>query len=53
MKALPRKVLPLTLFAIAVTSVCCVQPAQGFTMTLQQVGFNVVATEAEPLTCPD
>jgi hypothetical protein len=44
MKALPKKLLPLTLFAIAVTSVFCVQPAQGFTMTLQQVGSNVVAT---------
>ena len=43
MKALPKKLLPLTLFAIAVTSVFCIQPAQGFTMTLQQVGFNVVA----------
>jgi len=43
MKALPKKLLPLTLFAIAVTSVFCVQPAQGFTMTLQQVGSNVVA----------
>jgi hypothetical protein len=43
MKALPRKVLPLTLFGIAVTSAYCVQPAQGFTMTLQQVGSNVVA----------
>jgi hypothetical protein len=43
MKALLKKLLPLTLFAIAVTSVFCVQPAQGFTMTLQQVGSNVVA----------
>jgi protein with PEP-CTERM/exosortase system signal len=43
MKALPKKLLPLTLFAIAVTSLFSVQPAQGFTMTLQQVGSNVVA----------
>ena len=43
MKALPKKLLPLTLFAIAVTSVFCIQPAQAFTMTLQQVGSNVVA----------
>src|SRR5947207_14277430 len=43
MKALPKILLPPTLFAIAVTSVFCVQPAQGFTMTLQQVGSNVVA----------
>ena len=43
MKDLPKKLLPLTLFGIAVTSLFCVQPAQGFTMTLQQVGSNVVA----------
>ncbi|MFL6464155.1 MAG: VPDSG-CTERM sorting domain-containing protein [Bryobacteraceae bacterium] len=43
MKALPKKLLPLTLFAIAVTSLFCVQPAQGFTMTLEQIGSNVVA----------
>ena len=42
MKALSKKLLPLTLFAIAVTSIICIQPAQGFTMTLQQVGSNVV-----------
>ena len=49
MKALPKKLLPLTLFAIAVTSVFCVQPAQGFTMTLQQVGSNVVANGSGPI----
>src|SRR5438552_1720856 len=43
MKDLPKKLLPLTLFAIAVTSLFCIQPAQAFTMTLQQVGSNVVA----------
>ena len=43
MKVLPKKLLPLTLFGIAVTSVFSIQPAQGFTMTLQQVGSNVVA----------
>jgi hypothetical protein len=43
MKALPKKLLPLTLFGIAVTSLFSVRPAQGFTMTLQQVGSNVVA----------
>ena len=43
MKALPKKLLPLTLFGIAVTSVCCVQPAQGFTITMEQMGSNVVA----------
>ena len=45
MKALPKKLLPLTLFGIAVTSLFCVQPAQaGYIVTLQQVGPNVVAT---------
>src|SRR5215472_10464142 len=44
MKALPRKLLPLILFAVAVTSLCSGQPAQGFTVTLEQVGSNVVAT---------
>jgi hypothetical protein len=44
MNALPKKLLPLILFAIAATSLFSVQPAQGFTMTLDQVGSNVVAT---------
>jgi hypothetical protein len=44
MKALPKKLLPLTLFAVAVTSVCCVQPAQGFTITMEQLFGKVVAT---------
>ena len=44
MKALPKKLLPLTLFAIAVTSLFSVQPAQAFTITIEQVGPNVVAT---------
>src|SRR5262245_47268633 len=43
MKALPGKLLPLTLFAIAVTSPFCVQPAEAYTVTLQQVGSDVVA----------
>ena len=43
MKALPKKLLPLTLFGIAVTSLFSVQPAQAYTVTLQQVGSNVVA----------
>jgi hypothetical protein len=43
MKALPRKVLPLTLFAIAVTSLCFVRPVQAYTVTLRQMGANVVA----------
>ena len=43
MKALPKKFLRLTLFAIAVTSLFSVQPAQAYSVTLQQVGSNVVA----------
>ena len=43
MKALSKKLLPLTLFAIAVTSLFSVQPAQAFTVTLQEMGLNVVA----------
>src|SRR5262249_48788313 len=45
MKALPKKLLPLILFGIAVTaSLFSGQLAQGFTVTLEQVGSNVVAT---------
>src|SRR5262245_57740430 len=44
MKALPKKLLPLTLFAIAVTSLFSIRAAQGFTVTLEQVGSNVVGT---------
>jgi VPDSG-CTERM motif len=43
MKALPKKLLPLTLFGIAFTSLFFVQPVQAYTVTLQQVGSNVVA----------
>jgi len=43
MKALPKKVLRLTVFAIAVTSLFCVQPAQAYTVTLEQMGADVVA----------
>jgi hypothetical protein len=43
MKALLKKLLPLTLFGIAVTSLFFVQPVQAYTVTLQQVGSNVVA----------
>ena len=42
MKALPKKLLPLTLFGIGVTSLFSFQPAQAFTITLEQVGSNVV-----------
>jgi VPDSG-CTERM motif len=44
MKALPKKLLPLTLFAIAVTSLFSIRPVQAYTVTLEQVGSNVVAT---------
>ena len=43
MNALPKKLVPLTLFAIAVTSLFFVRPAQAYIVTLQQVGSNVVA----------
>ena len=43
MKALPKKLLRLTLFGIAVTSLFSVQPVQAFTVTMEQVGSNVVA----------
>jgi hypothetical protein len=49
MKALPKKLLPLTLFAIAVTSLFSVRPAQAYTITLQQIGSNVVATGSGPI----
>ena len=44
MKASPKKLLPLTLFAIAVTSLFSIRPVQAYTVTLEQVGSNVVAT---------
>jgi hypothetical protein len=44
MRALPKKLLTLTLFGIAVTSLFFVRPVQAYTVTLQQVGSNVVAT---------
>jgi len=43
MKALPKKLLRLTLFGIAGTSLFSVRPAQAYTVTLEQVGSNVVA----------
>jgi hypothetical protein len=42
MKA-PKKLLPFTLFAIAVTSLFSVRSVQAYTVTLQQMGSNVVA----------
>ena len=44
MKALPKRLLPLTLFGIAVTSLFSVRPAQAYTVTLAQMGSNIVAT---------
>ena len=44
MKALPKKLLPLTLFAIVATSLFSVRPAQAYMVTLKQVGSNVVVT---------
>jgi hypothetical protein len=44
MKVLPKKLLPLTLFAIAVTSLFSIRPVQGFTITMEQMESNVVAT---------
>jgi hypothetical protein len=49
MKALPKKLLPLILFGIAVTSLFSVRPAQGYIVTLAQVGSNVVATGSGPI----
>ena len=43
MKALRKKLLPLTLFGIAVTSLFSVQPAQAYSIRLQEMGSNVVA----------
>jgi hypothetical protein len=41
MKTLPKILLALT--AVAVTSLFSVQPAQAYSVTLEQVGANVVA----------
>ena len=49
MKALPKKLLALTLIGIAVTSLFSVQPAQAYTVRLQQMGSNVVATGSGPI----
>jgi hypothetical protein len=44
LKALPKTFLSLTFFGIAVTSLFCVQPTQAYTITLDQMGSNVVGT---------
>jgi hypothetical protein len=43
MEAPPKKFLSLTLFAIAVTSLFSVRPAEAYTVRLKEVGANVVA----------
>jgi hypothetical protein len=50
MTALPKKLLPLILFGIAVTSLFSIRPAQaGYIVTLQEVGPNVVASGSGPI----
>ncbi len=50
LKASPKKLLPLTLLGIAVTaSLFSVRPAQAYSITLEQVGSNVVATGSGPI----
>src|SRR5215472_1499235 len=49
MRALPKKLLPLTLIGIAVTSFFSVQPAQAYRVTLKEVGSNVVANGSGPI----
>jgi hypothetical protein len=44
MKALPKKLLPLILFGVVVTLLFSVWPVRAYTVTLEQVGSNVVAT---------
>ena len=49
MNTLSKKLLPLTVCAIAVMSLFSVRPAQAYSVTLQQVGSNVVATGSGPI----
>jgi hypothetical protein len=49
MKALSKRLLRLTLFAIATTSLFSVRPVQAYTVRLHQVGSNVVATGSGPI----
>ncbi len=53
MKALPKKLLPLILFGIAVTSLFFVRPAQAYTVMLEQIGANVVGTGSGALNFID
>jgi hypothetical protein len=50
MKALSKKLLPPTLFGIAVTSLFSVRAAEAYTVTLAQMGPTLWRPEAEPLT---
>ena len=49
MKSLSKRLLRLTLFAIATTSLFSVRPVQAYTVRLHQVGSNVVATGSGPI----
>jgi hypothetical protein len=51
MKALPKILLAVT--AVAVTSLFSVQPAQAYTVTLEQIGANVVGTGSGALNFID
>jgi len=51
MKTLPKILLALT--AVAVTSLFSVQPAQAYTVTLEQIGANVVGTGSGALNFID
>ena len=45
-----KKILSLILFGIAVSSLFSVQPAQAYTVTLQQMGADVVANGSGPVS---
>ena len=49
MKTLTLAAIRCSLMFTAVTSLFCVQPAQAYTVTLEQIGSNVVATGSGPI----
>jgi hypothetical protein len=49
MKASPKKLLPLTVIGIAVTSLSFVRPAQAYTVTMKEVGSDVVSNGSGPI----
>jgi VPDSG-CTERM motif len=49
MKTLILAAIRCSLMFTAVTSLFCVQPAQAYTVTLEQIGSNVVATGSGPI----